>query len=287
MIGPDTFAKVSAAAAVPEQVVAYVTAVAGSKPRMVGSCVGYQAGPDFVMVGYPIHDPTDAPAMVRAVDETLRIAGLGRITVIGPSTPPQAPSGIVVSEDAYLFLSVPPPPPGQKLRNMLRRARRELSVEKTRLWADDHTALVQRYIEERIQDPGTVHIFRNIPRYLAASPGSLIFSARNACGRLAAFAVGEFSAFSTAFFMFCFRDADTAPPGSTDLLLSALLDEAHNRGHTRMNLGLGVNEGIRFFKRKWGETLPLPYFQVSWDIASAGFATRLRSLFSGKKRTKR
>jgi len=33
-----------------------------------------------------------------------------------------------------------------------------------------------------------------------------------------------------------------------------------------MNLGLAVNAGIGFFKRKWGADLFLPYVEVSWDI---------------------
>ena len=38
-----------------------------------------------------------------------------------------------------------------------------------------------------------------------------------------------------------------------------LLDEARARGQTRMNLGLGVNEGISRFKQKWGGLPYLPY----------------------------
>ena len=279
MIGPDGLARVSAAAMVPEQVVPYVSAVSGSRPRMIRSCVGYESGTELVLVGYPIHRPADAPAMAEAVDEALAIPGLTRITVIGPAVPPQAPSGSKPVEDAYSFLPVPPPPPGQKLRNMLRRAGRELFVEKNRLWGEDHAALVGRYLNERAFDPSTARIFRNISGYLSASPGSLIFSGRKSCGRLAAFAVGEFSPLETAFFMFCFRDPDHAPPGSTDLLLASLFDEAGNRGHTRLNLGLGINGGVRFFKRKWGEGVYLPCFQVSWNIAPAGFYSRLRALF--------
>jgi hypothetical protein len=279
VIGPDDFSGVSAAAAVPEQLVAYVTAVTDARPCMVGSCVGYRSGDDFVLVGYPMHDPADERAMAEAVEKALEITGPSRIIVMGPVRPPQAPGSSTVSEDYYSLLPVPPPPPGQKLRNMLRRAGRELAVEKNRHWEEEHTALVRRYLEERSFDPGTEHIFRNIPRYLAASSGSLIFSARRG-SRLAAFAVGEFASFSTAFFMFCFRDPAEAPPGSTDLLLSALLDEAGARGHMRMNLGLQINEGIRSFKRKWGEGAKIPYVQVSWDISRPGFSARLRALFS-------
>lgn len=278
MIGPDRLARVTAGADVPEQVMAYVCAVAGSRPRMIADCVGYASGGTLVLVGYPLHDPHDAKAMTAAVDQALKMPGLERITVIGPARPPQAPPPAVVAQDSYYALPVPPPPPGQKLRNLLHRSHRELSIVQGRRLEDDHAALVQRYLDERRLGAGTRHIFRQLPRYIESSAGSLVVSGRLADGRLAAFAVGEFAPLATAFFMFCFRDPESAPPGSADLVLAGLLAEAHQRGQTRMNLGLGVNAGIGFFKRKWGAGPFLPYFEASWEVKPRGFISKLRSL---------
>lgn len=278
MIGPDRLARVTAGAAVPEQVVAYVSAVIGSRPRMFADCVGYASEGTLVLVGYPLHDPRDVNAMTAAVGQALKTPGLERLTVIGPTRPPQAPEKALAAQDSYYTLPVPAPPLGQKLRNLLHRARRELSVVRGRRLENDHTALVQRYLDERRLAAGTRHIFGQLPRYIETSAGSLVVSGRLADGRLAAFAVGEFAPLATAFFMFCFRDPELAPPGSADLVLSGLLEEAHQRGQTRMNLGLGVNAGIGFFKRKWGAELFLPYVEVSWELRPRGFLSRLRSL---------
>lgn len=279
MIGPDRLARVTAEAVVPEQVVAYVSAVTGSRPRMVGPCIGYDSGGELVLVGYPLHDPLDESAMTEAVTLALQIPGLRRITVIGPARPKPAPAGSRLEEDCYYAIPVPPPRPAQKLRNMLRRASRELTLEQGRRCGEDHMGLVQRYLDERPLAPGTRRIFGHLQSYLAASPGSLVLSARLADRRLGAFVVGEFASLHTAFFMFSFRDLRLAPPGSTDLLLSALLDEAAHRGHRRMNLGLGINEGIRFFKGKWGPVSFLPYVQVTWDPRAPGLFSHLRGLF--------
>jgi len=278
MIGPDRLARVTAAAVVPEQVVGYVNAVAGSKPRMFGSCVGYSSGAAVVLVGYPLHDPLDGPAMAAAVDLAIQTAGLERITVIGPVRPPQAPETSKIVKDQYYALPLPEPDAGQKLKNLLRRAGRDVRLVSGRRFENDHAALVQRYLDERPLAAGTRQIFSRLANYLAASAGSLIVSARRPDGRLAAFAVGEFTALSTAFFMFCFRDPVSAPPGSADLTLSGLLQEARQRGQTRMNLGLGVSDGIRFFKRKWGAEPFLPYVETSWRPVAPGVLSRLRGL---------
>jgi hypothetical protein len=267
---------IEAEATVPEQVPVYVGAVAGSRPRMIGACVGYESGGHLVLIGYPVHDPRDSSAMAAAVDEALKLPRLSRITVMGPARPAQAPAASPAVQDHYLSLPVPAPPPGQKLRSLLRRAGRELTVERGRSCTPEHMALVQRYLEERELALGTRHIFQRLPRYTEDSAGSLIVSARRSDQRLAAFAVGEFASRHTAMFMFCFRNPDLAPPGSVDLLLSALLEEARARGQTRMNLGLAVNTGIGFFKRKWGAELFLPYVEVSWGVSALPLSYLLR-----------
>jgi len=286
MIVPGRFAGVTAQAQTPEQVIPYVCAVSDLKPRMLGSCLGYEREGEVVLVGYPLHDPNDARAMAESVTLALGLPGLRRITVIGPARPPQAPESATVAEDRYYSLPIPAPPPGQKTRNLLRRAARELTVERRGSWGEDHAALVQRYLNERPLAAGIRHIYKSLPRYLAESSGSLLASARLADGRLAALSVGEFAGLTTAFYMFSFRDPGAAPPGAADLLLAQLLEEASERGHTQMNLGLSVNEGIGFFKRKWGAVPFLPYVQTTWETGSPGISSVLAKLFrhrSGEK----
>jgi hypothetical protein len=279
MILADRLARVTAQAAVPEQVIPYVCAVSELKPRMVGSCVAYEREGEAVLVGYPLHDPKDTGAMAEAVSQALELSGLRRITVIGPARPSQAPQSAAVEEDGYYSLSVPVPPAIQKLRNLLRRAGRDLTLECGGKWGEDHAALVRKYLNERALAAGTRHIYRQIPRYLAESPASFLVSARLAGGGLAAFSVGEYGGLSTAFYMFSFRDPDIAPPGAADLLLARLLEEAGARGHSQMNLGLGVNQGIGFFKRKWGAVPFLPHVQTTWEIISPESSSILARLF--------
>jgi len=283
MIGPDRLDRVSADAVVPEQVIAYVRAVAGSRPRLFDACIGYESDESIVLIGYPLHDPSDNAAMSRAVAEALKTPGLEKITVIGPSRPPQTPAKIRSAQDTYHVLPVPAPPLTAKLKNLLRRADRELKIDYGRQFDSGHQTLVDHYLAQRAFSAGTRQIFRQIPGYIAASPGSMIVSARRADGRLAAFAVGEYASLHTAFFMFCFREPSLAPPGSADRVFSGLLEEAARRGQIRMNLGLGVNAGIRFFKRKWGAQPFLPCIETAWDMSASGILQRLHGFLGRKK----
>jgi hypothetical protein len=87
--------------------------------------------------------------------------------------------------------------------------------------------------------------------------------------------VGDFTSLSTAFFLFSFR-APAAVPGTADLLLEALMREGKKQGHARLNLGLGINNGIEAFKGKWGATPFLACVETSWDLPrQPGFFRRL------------
>ena len=75
---------------------------------------------------------------------------------------------------------------GQKLRNQLRRARRDILIAREG-WKPDHAELVEQYIRSRPFAPGTRHLFRHIGPYVEAGPDALLFAARDCEGALQGF----------------------------------------------------------------------------------------------------
>ena len=273
-------------AVIPEQVVPYVEAVSGLKARMFGSCVGY-CGPEgeVVLVGYPLHSPRDGAALDGAVAEALRFCGAADMTVLAATRPSAAPDGAATTEDVFWSLPLPLPAPGQKLRNMFRRALREIRITQGGgdCWTAAHERIVEDFCAVRDLEDGSAYIFRRLGEYLERCGQARLFSAWTD-DRLMGFAIGEYSSFSTAFYMFAFRkDAagpDAPPPGTADALLAALAAEAENRGHTLLNLGLGINDGIAFFKKKWGAAPFLPCVTTTWPLRRrGGWLARLRALW--------
>ncbi len=262
---------ITAQALVPEQILSYVAAAGGSAPGLYADCVGHEREGHLVLIAYkPGLEPESGEqaqnTLNRAVEAALD-ASPSTLTVLGPARPEAAPPGAAERSDAYWAIPLPLPKPGQKLRNMLRRALRECSIQKER-WTGEHAALVERYLASRPLEAGTRHIYRRIPEYLAATPDALLLAARStADSRLSAFCIGDFSGLSTGMYMFAFR-AQNCPPGAADALLAALARAGADRGHQRLNLGLGINGGIEFFKRKWGASLFLPCVQTTWQPAA-------------------
>ena len=98
-----------------------------------------------------------------------------------------------------------------------------------------------------------------MPQYIAHSPTSRVLSARDKKGDLSAYYVIELAAGKFATYVVgCFSRARYVPHAS-DLLFSEMIGLAREKGKEYIHLGLGVNPGIRRFKKKWGGTPFLRY----------------------------
>jgi len=144
-------------------------------------------------------------------------------------------------------LSIP-----QKLRNMLERGGRELSVGKGRDFDEEHRKIVDGFLIGHPLDEANRIIFERIGEYLAASTTAWVFDARDRRGELVAFDVAEFRPKDYALYMFNFRSKALHVPGASDLLLYEVIQQAKTEGKKFANLGLGINAGVSFFKKKWG-----------------------------------
>lgn len=271
MVG--ALAAITASAIVPDQLLPYVLAVSGLESRPCGPAVLHHGGGQGVLVCYPPGSPRDAGQLDDAVSEALSMKGLSHITVQAAMRPSLAPDDAQVSTDYFWSLTLPAPPPGQKLRNMLRSAAAKVRVEQSSgpgCFGPEHAAMVEDFCADKAGalDPGSAYIFRHIADYLTNAPDAALFSARLSDGVLAGCAVGDFSSLATAFYMFAFRSRK-APPGTADALLAAIAGEAARRGHARLNLGLGIGPGVEFFKKKWGAEKYLPCVETSWSVQAA------------------
>jgi hypothetical protein len=56
-------------------------------------------------------------------------------------------------------------------------------------------------------------------------------------------------------------------PGASDLLLSKIIEQAIVEEKRYLNLGLGINAGVTFFKTKWGGVPFLPHYTCRQERA--------------------
>jgi hypothetical protein len=133
---------------------------------------------------------------------------------------------------------------------MLRRAQRDLQVRRGR-FGKEHRKRIKAFLAGHHFNRRQKHLFKHVPQYLKASDSAVLFEARRG-NELVAFNIVDLGAADYAFYLFSFRSSKINVPGASDLLFHEMVNLAHTKGKKAVNLGLGVNDGIRRFKEKWG-----------------------------------
>lgn len=295
MIRGESLDRIASYAYVPEHIPAYVSSVTMAEPFLLGAYLCYVRGDHLAFIGYPLDRESTGEEMEMALRQALREFRPKSLSLVsgdispglekgigtrggpshrkrgkerpwgagGPTKSGQSPLWLEAKDmqapDWYYRLElarlrVPP-----KVANMIRRASREVRVERGGTLGPEHESMIQSFLYSRPMDPGTQEIFQHVPHYVNSVSTARLYSALDARGRLVAFDVGEFGAEGYAFYMFNFRSLDALVPGASDLLLHEMIKEARASGKAFLNLGLGINPGVSYFKEKWGGVRFLPY----------------------------
>lgn len=269
-------------ALVPDQLPRYVEAVSGVKPRILNGFPLYLDEGHGVLAAFGGEEEAASTAVELALDQQ----GLKELTVLATHVPPQAPADAIVARDNHWILDLPAAP-NQKIRNLLKRAARETRVEQTAgksAFTEKHRILCELFGARKKEslEESSLFIFTKIDAYLQAAANARLFSAWRG-EELAGFAVADFTSLEYPFYMFAFR-RETAPPGTADLLLASIIAEAEASGYERLHLGLGINPGVEFFKKKWGGHILFPHVETTWKIpGKKGFFASLSSKLFGNK----
>lgn len=258
----------------PEHIVGYGTAISGREPFLVEDHLCYVPPGVLIFIGYPLKGVFEAEKMDRVLAEAVKRFQPDRVALIAPAITQR--TGERHPPDSFYRLDLQNLRIPSKVKNMVRRASRELTVEITRDFTPEHRKLVTLFQGSHTLDPGTGRIFEKIPEYLAAVPTARIVNARDDAGTIAAFDIADFWPKQYGIYMFNFRNPKKPVPGASDLLLHALFEYAREQGKSYLNLGLGLNEGVVFFKNKWGGKPFLRYEACVFHPSRPGL---FRSLF--------
>jgi len=98
-----------------------------------------------------------------------------------------------------------------------------------------------------------------MPHYVHHSKSSLVLSAWDKKGKLSAFNVVDLSAREFTTYLLGCHSKKHYVPHASDLLFHEMIRLSRESGKRTLHLGIGVNEGIRRFKEKWGGTPCLDY----------------------------
>ena len=252
---------------VPEHVPEYVSAISGAEPYLVDDFVVYVDVGRLIFIGYPLKGSFKVRVSEKSFRRALKQFGPERASLIGPHVPSNIVNTASVSRDHYYRLEFSGLRIPQKVRNMISRASREVIVAKSRNFGEEHRALIDDFLMRHSVPEATRSIFARISEYVRASETAILFEARDSDGRLVAFDVAESGAKEHFFYLFNFSSGVLYVPGASDLLMAEMIREASVRGKRFMNMGLGIDQGVTFFKTKWGGRPFLPCVGCEYTVS--------------------
>ncbi|HCC69332.1 MAG TPA: hypothetical protein DEP99_05540, partial [Nitrospiraceae bacterium] len=207
----------------------------------------------LIFIGYPLdHDFT-----VEDLDVSLEKAIKGHrpkyVWLIAPEIPQSlTPFCHKRESDHYYKLELSGLEIKRDLTRLVRKASRDLTIEKGENITKEHMKLISEFLKRERPTSLIRELFLSVQEYVRRSETAIVLNAFNRNGGLTAFYVVELAAKEFATYVIGCYSKKNYIPHASDLLFFEMINLAKENGKSYIHLGLGVNEGIRRFKEKWG-----------------------------------
>jgi hypothetical protein len=246
---------------VPEHVIPLMVGISQAEPFFQEDHLFFLKGDGMIFVGYPLGRGFQGEAFTRILEKMQEKFQPATTWFIAPGIPESLGPRIQRREtDEYYRLDLRQSMGRRRLQREVEKASLVLRVERERAWSPEHTTLTREFLEKEELNPRVRELYLRMPQALAHSETSLVLSARDSKGRLSAFFVLDLGSPKFATYVVGCYSRSHYLPHASDLLFQEMILLARENTKEYVHLGLGVSEGVRRFKRKWGGVPDLPYF---------------------------
>jgi hypothetical protein len=245
---------------IPEHSVHLMSCVSEGEPFIIDGCLCLKRENWIIVVGYPIEREFRSDLLEGTVNKIKAEFRPARISLIAPELPPSISHSCREREsDFYYTLDLHETAVRSGLTRAVDKARKDLSVERAAGLTDAHEGLIREFETRADLPPRVKRLFRRMPDYVGQGEGGVVLNAWDAGGRLAAFYVLDAAPEPFASYVIGAHSKINYVKGASDVLFFEMMSTAVEWGKDYLHLGLGVNRGIRQFKKKWGGKPTIPY----------------------------
>jgi len=245
---------------VPEHLVGLMTLVSGGEPFLVEDYLCCRVGDLVIVAGYPLKGRFRADEFERFLHRVIKIFRPREIVSAAPELPPSF--GFACSEresDVYYTLDLGRMSVRDAARRSVAKALRLGFAERTSRLDAAHRALAEEFIERVDPPPRVATLLFRMWEYVGRCDGALVVNVWSKGGSLAAFYVVDLTARDFSTYVIGCHSRRNYLSGASDLCFHEMIEASREAGKTYIHLGLGVNEGVRRFKEKWGGVPTIPY----------------------------
>lgn len=253
MITPEEEASVLARAYVPEHVVGLMTLISKGDPFLIEDHLGLAKDNWLILVGYPLEKNYSQERCERILKQAIKAFQPEYLWFIGPEIPPFLLHSCKERQtDQYYQFDLEQTKLKPSLQRVADKASKELTVERGHAIFKEHEALISEFLKREKLPDRVRELYRAMPDYVGRSSSAWTLNARDKTGKLCAFSVVELGAKNFSAYILGAHSKKHYVPHASDLLFLEMVNLTHEHGKAAINLGLGVNDGIRRFKEKWG-----------------------------------
>jgi len=238
---------------VPEHIAGLMTYLSGGEPFLIEDYLCCCKKDRIILVGYPLQRDFILEKLESVIEKIKKKYRPAYISLIAPQMPPKLSAACQEREsDFYYTLDPQKPTIRSVVKRNLKKARHVLTVERSFRMLESHHELMLEFVAS-LRPPARVEeLLFKMMDYVGLSDNAVVLNAWDSNDRLAAFYVVDLAAKAFSSYIIGCYSKKNYILGASDLLLYELIELSIEYEKSYIHLGLGVNEGIRRFKVKWG-----------------------------------
>ncbi|MGB9699404.1 MAG: hypothetical protein ACPL5I_08475 [Thermodesulfobacteriota bacterium] len=245
---------------IPEHIINLMVGLSQGEPFYENGYVFFVKKDVLIFIGYPLPEISSREDFVPFLQGSMQKFHPEVTWFIAPEIPSSLRNKVQEIEgDFYYILPLAAVNFSSRLLRATQKAAQKLTVAKSREFSREHILLTKEYLMQEHIPPKIKELFNRLPEYIKYSSTSLILSAWDEGGKLSAYYVLELGGRRFITYVLGGYSKENYVSHASDLLFYEMYKLAKEMQKEYIHLGLGVNEGIRRFKIKWGGIPYLPY----------------------------
>jgi hypothetical protein len=257
---------------VPEHSVELITRLSGGEPFLFQDYFFCRKEDRIILIGYPLRHDFSAEELDQILTEIKERFHPPNISFIARELPPSVTKSCQNHEsDHYYVLDLNKGPSRARLDKIVTKAMENAVFERSTELGEAHRNLAREFAARVELTPNVKELLFRMWDYVGVADGSLVLNAWNRVGKLAAFYVMDMAPAEFSSYLIGCHSKENFVQGASDLLFHEMIRLSAEANKKYIHLGLGVNKGIRQFKKKWGGVPTLPYESCELALKKSSF----------------
>ncbi|MEN2994496.1 MAG: hypothetical protein ABDH19_04000 [Thermodesulfovibrio sp.] len=239
---------------IPEQIPKLMSFLSGGKPVLLNKKYLYFKGKDWIIfIGYPLDKNSDIMELEGNIREVLERFKPETLWLITNETLISLRQNFIKTEDDYYYqLDLKNFDVNKRLIKVIEKVSDKLKVLIEKDYTKQHKELTAQFLKNRELSENVRKLYLTLPEYVKKSKTTYFLSSYTKDGQLTAYYIINMEAKKFSAYLLGCRSETNYISYSSDLLMYELIKISQKEGKDYINLGIGVNEGIKRFKQKWG-----------------------------------